>query len=650
MAPAEQIMVKQRGDAARTAWLAAAIILGVMITYGPALRAGFIWDDDAYVTNNRTLESLDGLRRIWFEIGATDQYYPLVFTSFWVERQLWGLAPMGYHLVNVLLHAASAILLYLLLRRLGVPGAALAAGAFALHPVHVESVAWITERKNTLSGLLYLASMHACVRFSGIIDDTEPRILKSRSTAYVAGLALFILALLSKTVTASLPAAMLLLIWWKRGMAKPRDVLPFVPFFVLGAAGGAVTAYVEKHHVGTQFIDWNLSILDRCLVAGRAICFYFGKLFWPAELVFIYPRWTIDASQAVQYVYPLLVVAIVAAMFLLRRRIGRGPLTAAMFFIGTLTPALGFIDVYPMRFSFVADHFQYLASIGPLALAAAVGYRLVKPAAARMVLALVLCAALGVRARQQTRIYFDVYALWGDTIARNPECWMAHGNLGSQLANDGRLDEAIRHFEESLRIHPAAPHVEKSLADALVSAGRAAESIAHFKAALEMRPEDSRVLTNLGNALLKLGRAEEAAACHRRAVDLAPRDAHLRHNLAVALGKLGRNNEAIVEFETAIRLDETLSASHSQLGALLAAEGRIDEAVERLRTAVALDDGAVVPRVNLASILLSRGDWDEAVALLEAARRVNPDHPAVLRTIEKAKQLRGMSEEPGSAP
>jgi hypothetical protein len=344
---------------------ATALLTLVIAAYIPAIMGGFVWDDDDYVTRNPTLSGSGGLQRIWFEIGAVPQYYPLVHTSFWLEFHLWGLWPLGYHLVNVLFHGCSAILLWRVLLRLGVRGAWLAAAVFALHPVQVESVAWITERKNILSGVFYLSALLAYVRFLGLgRGGFGPR---GRWGWYWLALVLFLCALLSKTVTCSLPAAILLLLWWKRSRLRLNDVLSLVPFFVLGAALGLTTAWMEQHYVGAQGAEWALSWLDRCLIAGRALWFYVGKLVWPARLAFIYPRWQID-SALWQYCYPLAAVGLVVCLWVLRRRIGKAPLVAALYFGGTLGPALGFINVYPMRFSFVADHFQYMASVGLLTL------------------------------------------------------------------------------------------------------------------------------------------------------------------------------------------------------------------------------------------------------------------------------------------
>lgn len=628
---------------ARGLLAASAIVLITLIAYGPAYRAGYVWDDEHYVESNETLRSLDGLRRIWFEVGATDQYYPLVFTTFWVEYHLWGLHPVGYHVVNVLLHAAGAVLLLKVLTRMGLPWAILAALLFAVHPVQVESVAWVTERKNTLSGLLYFASMLAYLRWAGLggpaIEKTAESATAHRLRTYVLALTLFLLALFSKTVTASLPAAILLIIWWQRGQIGWRDVAPLLPFFVAGVSAGLLTAYVERHHVGTKYVDWDLSTLDRILIAGRAVWFYLSKLLWPRNLTFSYPRWIVDAADWRQHLFPLGVVSAVLLLWFLRRRTGRGPLTAALFFIGTLAPALGFVDVYPMRFSFVADHFQYLACAGVFALCAGMVGSVSAARSARRVIAVAVLALLAILTWRQCRVYYDGETLWRDTLSKNPSSWMAHGNLAAIFARQGRLDEAIDHFHRGLTLKPDAPHVEFQLAAVLAASGRSEEAITRYRNVLSQEPAFQQAHTNLGNLLLQTGRPAEAEPHHRRAAELSPDDPLARHNLGMTLSRLGRNQEALDSFREAVRLDPSLSASHAQLGVLYTSRGQLEEAAAHLREAVRLDPGALMPRFNLAGLLLAEGAVDEAIVHLEAAARIDPSNRIVRGKLIAARAM-----------
>lgn len=622
-------------------WTALAFPIGLMFltfaAYLPAVNSGFIWDDDAYVTSNKTLESLDGLRRIWFEIGATDQYYPLVFSTFWIERHIWGLSAVGFHVVNILLHGISACLLWTVLRRLAVPGAGLAALIFAVHPVHVESVAWITERKNVLSGVFYLAAALCYSNFAGLVSTDHAE--RHRRISYFVALLFFVGALLSKTVTASFSVAILILIWWKRGRLRIADVTPLLPFLAFGISAGLLTAWIEHHYVGAGQIDWQLSLIDRFLIAGRAICFYFTKLVLPINLTFIYPRWQVEASDVAQFCYPVVVLTVIAVLYIVRNRIGRGPACAGFFFIGTLFPALGFVDVYPMRFSFVADHFQYLASMGPIVLVASVAAMKVRSAARLSAGSVIVCAILASLTFRQSFIYRDQFTLWTDTLRKNPDCWMAHGNLASEFARVGKYDEAIEHYSEGLRLYPDAPRVERQLADTLVLAGKSADAVEHYRKALEMAPDDSLTRTNLGTTLCSLGKYAEAAQAHRRVIELVPDDAEAHHNLGVALKLSGDENGAIAEFEAALRLNSNIAAAHMQLGNLLYAKNLDDKALGHYLAAGNAEPGNFSAHYNAACLLLKKKDAIGAAREFETALQIDPTHAQARQGLAAAGEL-----------
>ncbi len=434
--------------------LAGLLMLMTLVSYRPVLEADFIWDDDEYVTENSTLLDADGLRRIWFEPGATPQYYPIVHTSFWFEYAAWELAPFGYHLDNVLLHVLCALLVWQILRELGVPGSWLAAALFALHPVQVESVAWITERKNVLSGAFYLASLLCFVRIES--EAFENAFQKIDWHRPLLAFSFFLLALLSKTVTASLPAVVLLVHWWRRGRIEWSFARILLPGFVLGCGFGLFTAWMEQVHVGASGAEWTLGFVERCLVAGRALFFYIGKLLWPRELVFVYPRWQIDVGAFTPYLYPVGVVLLTLMLWVARKRLGRGPIVCWLFFAGTLFPALGFLNVFPHRFSYVADHFQYLASLGvlvPVAAILAKGLDRLSPFV-NLALRGGLLAILAILTWQQSGHYLDMETLWRHTLVHNPDSYLAHSHLGNLDLAAGREREALAHYREALRVKP----------------------------------------------------------------------------------------------------------------------------------------------------------------------------------------------------
>ena len=443
-------------------WLA--LIAATLLAYLPALRGAFLWNDSDYVTQPQ-LRSWHGLKLIWFKLGATEQYYPLLHSAFWTEHRLWGDSPLGYHVVNVVLHAISACLLVLILRRLAVPGAWLAAGIFALHPVAVESVAWISEQKNTLSlvfyllaAMTYLGRGHDADFAAGRPADGKIRVMTP--SQYLLATALFVLALLTKSVTATLPAALLVVIWWRQGsLSWRRDVLPLVPWFALGAASGLFSAWVERRFVGAVGSAFDLTAGQRFLVAGRVVWFYLTKLVWPTNLNFIYPRWVVSTAAAGQYLFPLGALVLTGVLVLAR---GRGLLAGWLFFAGSLFPVLGFFNVYAFIFSFVADHFQYLAAFGiivPVASGLVLGWERLAPRAHGLGLALGvgLLGCLGLLTARQCRMYRDLPTFYETIIARNAACWMAHNNLGNVLRGLDRKDQAMAHYEKALQIRPDYP-------------------------------------------------------------------------------------------------------------------------------------------------------------------------------------------------
>ncbi|HUR57742.1 MAG TPA: tetratricopeptide repeat protein [Opitutaceae bacterium] len=529
----------------RSASIALLLLGAIFIAYFPALRAGFVWDDDAHVTRP-ALRSVAGLGRIWSDPQATQQYYPLLHSAFWIEHRLWGDQPLGYHLTNLVLHGAAAFLFFLVLRRLAVPGALFAALVFAVHPVHVESVAWISEQKNTLSAVFYLGAAMAYLRFDG----------ERRRGTYAMALGCFMLALLTKTVTATLPAALLVVFWWKRGgLQWKRDGAPLVPFLALALAGGLITAWLERALIGAEGATFDLSPAQRLILAGRAPWFYLGKLLWPQGLAFIYPRWVLEPHASLQWMPVLGAAALAVALWCVRQR-SRAPLTVLLLFTGALFPVLGFFNVYPFLYSFVADHFQYLASLGVIALVAAAATRVfARSAGLGRVLAIGAVVALGVTTWQQSRTYHDRVTLFRATLSRNRDAWMAHNNLGKELLGEKtRLPEAIRHFERAIALRPEYPEAQNNLGLALTQSGRPRDAIPHLEASLRLKPDAHQTHNNLGIALASSGRAEEAVHAFARAAELNPGLPNIHENWAKALLLVGRRPEAEERFAIAARL------------------------------------------------------------------------------------------------
>jgi tetratricopeptide (TPR) repeat protein len=527
------------------------IVAGTILAYSPAWTGKRIWDDEKHLTST-ALQSLDGLYRIWMQTETTPQYYPVTYSTFWIAHWLWGDATPGYHLLNIFLHSISALILFRILRRLEVPGAPLAATLFALHPVQVESVAWISELKNTLSGLFCLGAAICYFQFR----FTEKR----RGTAYTLSLILFAFALLSKAVVATLPAALLVILWWKqRRLSWNPDVRPLAPFFVVGAGFGIFSVWMERTNVGATGAEFQFSFIERCLIAGRAIWFYLGKLVWPEPLIFNYPRWQISQTLSWQYLFPLAALGLLAALWWHRKR-QPALLAAFLLFCGTLFPVLGFLNVYPFRYSFVADHFQYLACIAPLTLAAAGITLAIKkvqfanfcrmPALFEFLLAL----TFAVMTWKQAHMYSDFLTLWRTTIDRNASSWMAHTNLGAELDDQGRSDEAMAEYQAALRINPQETMARNNLGMSLAQMGRVSEAIEDWEEVLRIDPDHAESHNNLGNALAQMGRMPQAFAHWEKALQSKPDFTEAHFNFAVALAQAGRYGEAIGHFEQVLRL------------------------------------------------------------------------------------------------
>lgn len=616
--------------------VAVALAAAVTAAYAPSLGGQLLWDDDAHVTQP-LLRSLHGLWRIWFEPGATQQYYPVLHSAFWLEHRLWGDSVVGYHLANALLHAAGCLLLYQVLRRLAVPGALLGAFVFALHPVCVESVAWISEQKNTLSSVFYLGAALAYLRFG------EGR----RWRWYALGLLLFVLALLSKSVTASLPAALLVVLWWRRSLSW-RTAAPLAPWFAFSAAAAVVTPWVERTFVGARGASFNLGGMERGLIAGRAVWFYLGKLLWPADLVFIYPRWRIDSSAAWQYLFPAAALGAFAALGWFCRR-SRAPMAAALLFVGTLFPALGFINVYPFVFSYVADHFQYLAAAGmiPALCAAAVWFwtRLGLHARAGAAAGAVLVAVLATTTWMQCGRYRDQERFYRSILERNPDCWLAHDNLGIVLVHSGRRDEGIDHYRAAIRLNPDYPEAYNNLGNVLAEAGQWDGAAQQYALALKARPSFAAAEYNWGNAMNDAGRYVRAEEHLRNALKINPSYPQAHYALANSLANAGRLGEAVPEYEAALALQSDYPEAHANLGLALAELGRGAEGLVHIAEAVRQRPGYAEAHSYYGFALAGLGRYEEAVAEYEQALRVGPDNPDVHFHLAVALRKLGREEE-----
>ena len=619
------------------------LALLVAAAYSPALMAGFIWDDIIFTSARPVLE-WSGIWDIWSDpksLALEGHYWPVVYTSFWLEHKLWGLAPAGYHAVNLLLQLVNSLLVWRLMWRLAVPGAWLIAAVFAVHPLHVESVAWVIERKDLLSGAFYLGAMLAWLRFTEAPGRRD----------YCLALGLFAASLLSKTVTVTLPAALLVLAWWKRGCVTRTDVLRLLPFFAVSLAFAlGDTAYYNSR----EPLDLDYSFAERLQIAAHALWFYVGKLLWPVDLAVIYPFWEVGAGRWAEWGYVAAAAALVAGLWRARGRIGRGPLAAVLFYGVTLSPVLGFVDFGYMQFSFVADRFQYLAGIGVLGVLIGAGVHAAGrqwPAGARkgaLAAALLGVAVLTALSWKQSHIYRDEIAFFSHIVAHNPQGRDAYHNLGKALQDVGRMEEALEAARTAVKYRPDFAGAYGNLGLALKHFGKLAEAEAVLRRGRQADPKNKNVLLNLGEVIRQQGRQEESLQWY---------DAVLRRDRDYALAYAGKGDalfflkrygEAIASLKKALALTPDMPQApllHALIGEAAQELEHFGEAERQYRAALRIDPDLFRVHTGLLGLLLDRQRHEDAQRHLQGIRTQYPDHADGLQAIAEMFRKRGQYEE-----
>lgn len=588
---------KTNGPAVLPFVAAIALVLLVACAYVPVYSAGFIWDDDDYVTKNKELRTSLGLRNIWFDTRATPQYYPLVHTTFWIEYQLWGLDARGYHVVNVLIHVGTALLLWRLLAAWRVPGSWWIAAVFALHPVHVESVAWVTERKNVLSGLFYMLAAHCYTRWAGWNKDESlpspgPDNRVAATGWYALALVFFLAALLSKTVTVTLPAALLLIAWWKDAPRLARHAIAAIPFFTIGIPLAWQTARLERFQVGAQGEAFEYGLWERIYLAGRIPWFYAMKLLVPVDLSFIYPRWDIAKFETPWLAWTAATVALLIAFTVSVRWWGKAPLIAVLFFGGTLFPALGFLNVYPFKYSFVADHFQYLASIGIVGLwVGGVAYLVERDSrwkVAASVLGGAMLLTLSVLTFQQARVYHSRETLWSDVLEKNPTSSLALQGLAAERMHAEDYAKAEELYRQAIPltidVHDQ-QIVWHDLGQLLEKRGDSTAAKEAWKTAYELDRSQIRIGEILALIAMKEKDWPTAEQYLKAIIVHEPRHGPSRHNLAIALSSQRKHQEAEPHYRAAVSIEKNDDGIRLNWARCLASLGRGQEALEQARVA-----------------------------------------------------------------
>ncbi len=685
-APATQrqpARVPQPPRAARRFLPALLIVAAALLAYAPVLRAGFNWDDDVFLTENPLIHASDGLYRFWFTTTPPD-YFPLTSSMLWFEWRMWGQNALGYHVVNVLLHALSAMLLWRVLLRLKIPGALLAGLLFAVHPVAVASVAWITERKNTLSLAFFLASLLAYLRFDVLThhDDTTGTTNGNPQSAfrnphYLLSLALFLLALLAKTSVVMLPVVLLGCAWWRRGRVARRDFVRALPFAGLAAALGFVTIWYQYHNaIGAEVVRTD-GPAARAAGAGWAVWFYLYKALLPVKLCPIYPRWTTSASLSA-FVPGLLFLGMLGLFARFRRSWGRPFLFALGYFLVALLPVLGFLNIYFMRYSLVADQWQYVALIGVVSLAAGLPAWVMerhgswRTAATAVACALVLCC--GALTFRQTLVYQDEETLWRDTLAKNPKAWIAHGNLAFLLAGKAMAPgedspsrraeaerycrEALRELDQAIALNPGYAEAYSYRGNLYSAANRYAEALRDYDQAIALKPDYAEACINRGNLLASAGHYAQAIPDYDQAIALRPDSAEAWFNRGKAYVRAGHNKEAMRDLDQAIALKPDYAEAYINRGNLHAAAQDYPDALHDYAVALEIKPDDFVAYNNRGAIRAAANRYAEAIGDYTRAIEINPryagaylnraiayyamkDYPRALSDVSAAQRLGG---------
>ncbi len=640
---------------------AAIIAALVFVAYFPAINGRFILDDEILLTESRFIRAQDGLYQFWCTNEA-DDYWPLTNASFWMEWRLWEMNSAGYHVTNLILHAVESLLIWLILRKLSIPGAFLAAAIFAVHPVNVESAAWIAQRKNMMTLLFFLFSILWYLRclesaprptFGRCpVAAKQPATQHSASSLsslilhpssfipwYCLSLSAFVLAMLGKGSAAVLPVLLLGIVWWLRPLIL-RDFLNIAPFFAVAAALTGVNIWFQTH--GTEEITRSVDFIGRLLGAGAVVWFYIYKAFLPVDLAFIYPQWQIKDANPLWWLPLAAALALTAVLVAYRKSWSRPMLFAWGFFCVALAPVMGFADVGFMKHSLVADHYQHIAIIGVIALAASFWSIWQKqknagkhPAASLMV-AVAAVACLTLLSFRQSAIYCDSIHLYTTALEKNPESWLAHNNLGYSMISEGWYQEAIDHLHRALTLNFNYARAHYNLGNALFKIGQVKESKEEFLLALKFDPDYAEAHYNLGNALYREGKTIEAIEHYEHALRSKPDFASAHNNLGAALAAVGRLPEAIEHYNKALSLEPEYAEAHNNLGYALYKMERLPEAIEHYEQAVRIWPDYEAAYSNLVAACAKTGRTAEAIAAAHKAIEIarSKGHAAAAEEIE----------------
>lgn len=610
-------------------WLQAILIMVVTVwIYWPALHGGFLSDDGLYFKGNLLLQQPDRLWKAWFEPGSFIEYYPITQSLQWIQWQLWGEHTLGYHLTNVVLHIISALLVWKLLARFNLRWAWLGGLLFAIHPMAVEAIAWMAEFKSALSLPPFLLAMISWVDYEN----------HKRSRDYYLALGWFLVAMLCKITMTPFPIVILVYAWWKRGRLGWRDIKTSIPFFIISLVLGRLTMLCGDWFALTnpRIADPILlgDIVSRIACIGTTLAFYLAHCFLPVGMSPVYPLWTVDPPSALTFIPWLIFGGIFYWSWQERRTWGRHVIFALLFFFLFLAPFAGIIPVSFMAYTWVMDHFVYIAWISWIGLVVAAcewaNRRMSAPAQRGFLVAI---AAVLVLLAWGSHVYAGAFAgekaLWSYAVQQNPGSASSHNNLGGAFFDEGNLPEAIKEYGQAIKIQPDYAAAHADLGNALLDTGHIPEAMESFNQALKINPNFAEAHYNLGLCLLRLGQAQGAVDQFMQAIRFNPSyvDAYL--NLGNVLQEAGQNNEAITQYEQALRLSPNFAAAHNGLGNALLNQNQLDEAIVQFQQALRLNPEYPEALNGLGNALQNQGHLDEAIAQYERALQINPNMATV---------------------
>ncbi|MDA8375460.1 MAG: tetratricopeptide repeat protein [Planctomycetia bacterium] len=632
-----------------------------LVVYFPLHRAGFFWDDLYWIVNNPFLRHWSGLVKIWFQPDTFLQYYPLTTTGFLLQWMVWGPHPLGYHVVSLLLQIFNAILLWRLLLRLRFRAAWMMAAIFAIHPVVVESVAWVVEQKNLLSGALVLMAVWAWVRFTAL-DHSDEGLQRAPPALdwkfYWLATVLYLLALLAKTYVCALPAAILVLTWWKTGRLSTKHILASGPWFGLTVAAGLMAIWRERTGAGAMGSYFHFSIRQHLIIAGKDLWFYPAKLLWPHPILSIYPRWHIRHFSTLDLIYPLAAALVGVVLFAGCRRIGRGPAAAAAIYAIMVSPSLGFFAFSGMSSTFVTDHYFYLGCISLIVLgvqwvdgllrrttvpAPSISSTTASHSVRRGVAMAAGCSVLlvlGILSFRRSMNYRSVKAIWAQELRYNKDCPAAYDNLGAMALDAGHYQKAIALAEHGYSLAPAMDVVGSGIIGAgLMHLHKYQQAITWLRRSLGPDPYYPTAIAQIAYCYEQIGNVKMAMKDLHRGLTLMPHSATLLAALGQALERQGQLQSAIAAFQRALHYAPNRPRYHMLLAIALEQTGQWPKAIRQYQAATDMAPDLVQARFLLGRCLLRHGHPQAAISEFQTVIQIAGAYPGAYRLLDKAREL-----------